>query len=424
MNNNSISQKKAWYIVLISSLMGCSISSAFPQFSMTVSSVAAKTGLSESFLLTTDTLKSASIVVAMLCSGFFYKKFGARITFIIALICTALPQFVIPYTSVPAMLIFWKLVQGFTTVIFPVFLLIIMDVISERQAGLATAVFNGIFYSGGGVGGTLAGFFIAKSGWLSSYFALGIIELVIGVIWLFTVKDTTKSRDSAQVEGLKDEKTLAQADNLNSEKVSSLSLLKMPVVWLLILAFISTTFVIQAITVDLPLFSEWLGYNELESGKINTAVTIGLLAACLVSGQISDMVARRMSNKGRARILVMAVGPILIIIASLMLILLDLTNFGLFYATAFIFSFGGSWGLGTFYSILPEIFDEERLPIITGLAGGAGDMGMPLAPLLVGIVFGARGMWHLGWSVCIIISLLSILACFLLLGNKKLRARG
>ena len=413
MNNNPISQKKAWYIVLISSLMGCSISSAFPQFSMTVSSVAEKTGLSESFLLTTDTLKSAAIVVAMLCSGFFYKKFGARITFIIALICIALPQFVIPYTSVPALLIFWKLVQGFSSVIFPVFLLIIMDVISERQAGLATAVFNGIFYSGGGVGGTLAGFFIAKSGWLSSYFALGIIALVIGVIWLLTVKDTTKDKASDAVE----------ADNLNEEKVSSLSLLKMPVVWLLILAFISTTFVIQAITVDLPLFSEWLGYNELESGKINTAVTIGLLAACLVSVQISDMVARRMSNKGRARILVMAIGPILIIVASLMLILLDLTNFGLFYATAFIFSFGGSWGLGTFYSILPEIFDEERLPIITGLAGGAGDMGMPLAPLLVGVVFGACGMWHLGWSVCIIISLLSILACFLLLGNKKVRGK-
>ena len=196
MNNNPISQKKAWYIVLISSLMGCSISSAFPQFSMTVSSVAEKTGLSESFLLATDTLKSAAIVVAMLCSGFFYKKFGARITFIIALICMALPQFVIPYTSVPALLIFWKLVQGFSSVIFPVFLLIIMDVISERQAGLATAVFNGIFYSGGGVGGTLAGFFIAKSGWLSSYFALGIIALVIGLIWLFTVKDTTKDKAS------------------------------------------------------------------------------------------------------------------------------------------------------------------------------------------------------------------------------------
>lgn len=403
-----VSQKKAWYIVFISSLMGCSISSAFPQFSMTVTDVAAKTGLSESFLLTSDTVKSAAIVVAMLVSGFMYKKAGAKVTFIVALICTVLPQFLLPYTASASIFMFLKVMQGFSSVIFPVFLLIIMDVISERQAGLATAIFNGIFYSGGGVGGTIAGFFIAKSGWVSSYFALGIIELVIGLIWLFTVKDTTKGKAD-------------EPETLN-ENSSSLTLLKMPVVWLLIIAFISTTFVIQAITVDLPLYSEWLGYNEIESGSINTAVTIGLLAACLVSGRISDMVAARMENKGRARILVMAAGPILIAISSLMLIVLDLTSFGLYYATALIFSFGGSWGLGTFYSILPEIFDDDKLPIITGLAGGAGDMGMPLAPLLVGVIFGARGMWHLGWAVCIVIAALSLLACILLLGNKKLRS--
>lgn len=405
-NNGKVSQKRAWYIVLISSLMGCSISSAFPQFSMTVTNVAQTTGLAESFLLTSDTVKSAAIVAAMLCSGFMYKKLGARITFIIALICTVLPQFLLPFVSSPAIFMFLKIMQGFASVIFPVFLLIIMDVISERQSGLATAIFNGIFYSGGGVGGTIAGFFIAKSGWISSYFALGIIELIIGLVWLFTVKDTAS--------GQQEEETL-------NEKTSSLHLLKMPVVWLLIVAFISTTFVIQAITVDMPLFSEWLGYDEMETGKINTAVTIGLLAACLISGKISDMVAIRMSNKGKARILVMAVGPIIIILSSLMLILLDLTSFGLFYVTALLFSFGGSWGLGTFYSILPEIFDDDKLPIVTGLAGGAGDMGMPAAPLLVGVIFGARGMWHLGWAVCIATAVLSLLACILLLGNKKIR---
>ena len=131
------------------------------------------------------------------------------------------------------------------------------------------------------------------------------------------------------------------------------------------------------------------------------------------------MVAFRMANKGRARILVMAVGPIIIAVSSLMLIVLDLSSFGLFYATTLLFSFGGSWGLGTFYSILPEIFDEDKLPIVTGLAGGAGDLGMPAAPLLVGVIFGARGMWHLGWAVCIVIAALSLLACLLLLGNKK-----
>ena len=73
-NNGKVSQKRAWYIVLISSLMGCSISSAFPQFSMTVTNVAQTTGLAESFLLTSDTVKSAAIVAAMLCSGFMYKN--------------------------------------------------------------------------------------------------------------------------------------------------------------------------------------------------------------------------------------------------------------------------------------------------------------------------------------------------------------
>lgn len=402
----TMSQKKAWYIVLISSLMGCSISAAFPQFSMTVTILAEKTGLSEEFLLTSDTVKSAAIVVAMLCSGFFYKKFGARITFIIALICTALPQFLVPYTSLPALFIFLKIMQGFSSIIFPVFLLIIMDAISERQAGLATAVFNGVFYSGGGIGGTLAGFFISHSGWLSSYFALGIIEIVIGLIWLFTVKDPAGQSQK-------------QEEQLQTSQNSSLHLLRMPVVWLLIFGFISTTFVIQAITVDMPLFSQWLGYTDADTGRITTAVTIGLLASCLVSGKISDMVALRMSDKARARILVMAMGPLIIILSSLMLIFLDLQSFGLFYVTAFLFSFGGSWGLGTFYSILPEIFDEDTLPIVTGLAGGAGDLGMPAAPFLVGVVFGAKGLWHLGWAVCIVIALISLLACGLLFLRRK-----
>lgn len=420
MKTSRFSQGYAWYITLISALMGCSISASFPQFSMTVSRVATQTGLSESFLLTTDTIKSATIVVAMLCSGYLYKRFGVKITFIISLVCTVLPQFVIPYTTSPILFVLWKAIQGFSSVIFPVFLLLIMDVINERKAGLATAIFNGIFYSGGGIGGTLAGIFIAKTGWLSSYYAIGIIELVIGILWLFTIKSPTSSKSN----NLEDDNSAnLEPDTLsaNPERFAALTLLRMPIVWLLIVAFISTTFVIQAITVDLPLFSEWLGYDDLSSGKINTAVTIGLLASCVVSGQISDMVTNRMTNKGRARILVMAIGPILIIIASLMLIILDLTNFSLFYFVAFLFSFGGSWGLGTFYSVLPEIFDENKLPIITGLAGGAGDMGMPLAPLFVGVVFGANGMWKCGWAVCIDIATLSMISCIILLMSKQLR---
>ena len=232
MKTSRFSQGYAWYITLISALMGCSISASFPQFSMTVSRVATQTGLSESFLLTTDTIKSATIVVAMLCSGYLYKRFGVKITFIISLVCTVLPQFVIPYTTSPILFVLWKAIQGFSSVIFPVFLLLIMDVINERKAGLATAIFNGIFYSGGGIGGTLAGIFIAKTGWLSSYYAIGIIELVIGILWLFTIKSPTSSKSN----NLEDDNSAnLEPDTLsaNPERFAALTLLRMPIVWLL-----------------------------------------------------------------------------------------------------------------------------------------------------------------------------------------------
>ena len=94
---------------------------------------------------------------------------------------------------------------------------------------------------------------------------------------------------------------------------------------------------------------------------------------------------------------------------------MDLTSFPAFWCVSFLFSFSGSWGFGTFYSILPEIYSPRRLPIITGLAGGAGDMGMPAAPLLVGVVFGARGLWQYSWTVCAVMALLSIAAAVILI---------
>lgn len=396
------SLKKAWYLVFISALVGCSISAAFPQFSMTVSELSAKTGMTEAFLLSGDTLKSATIVLSMLASGVMYKKYGARVCFILSMVFTVSAQFVIPFTDSPVIFMIFKAVQGLASLVFPVFLLLIMDAVPEKQSGLSTAVFNGIFYSGGGVGGMIAGVFISHWGWLSSYYAIGILETVLAVVWLVTVKVNPVESEDETV-----------------EKSSYLRLLAMPKVWLLIVAFVSTTFVVQAITVDLPLFSYDLGYSSSDVAASSTAVSIGLIVSCLISGKISDMFAGRMKNKAAARILALAIGPLLIIVSTVIMITLDLESRAMYFAVVFLLSFGGSWGFGTFYCILPEIFDRDMLPDITGLAGGAGDAGMPLAPLLVGVLFGARGMWKAGWSVCIVLAGLSILACIILLKQQS-----
>lgn len=192
----------------------------------------------------------------------------------------------------------------------------------------------------------------------------------------------------------------------------------MPQVWLLIIGFFSTTYVLQAITVDLPIFSDFLGYDSAATGKIMTAVTIGMFLACLVSGKISDVYAGKSKNRAKARIYTLMIGPMIIILASLFLMIANLNNFFIFYFAAFFFSFGAAWGLGTFYSILPEMFDKETLPIITGFSGGIGDIGMPLAPLVVGVVFGFNGLWNLGWASCAILGVLSIIACLILCRQK------
>jgi predicted MFS family arabinose efflux permease len=186
------SQKRAWYIVFLSALIGCSLSATFPQFSMTVLEISKKTGLGEAFLLSGDTIKSATIVLAMLCSGFFYKKIGGWKTVLIGLLCIIVPQFLLPYTPSAFVFILFKALQGFSSIMFPVFLLTIMEAIKEEQSGIATAVFNGIFYSGGGIGGTIAGILTSRFGWLSSYFVIGTVELILGIIWLISIKPSSQ----------------------------------------------------------------------------------------------------------------------------------------------------------------------------------------------------------------------------------------
>lgn len=392
----------SWYVVFINALIGCILSASFPQSSMTIVYLAEKMQVPQEVLLIGDTIKTIGIILAMLVSGFCYKKLGAKRSFILSM-ATLIPSLVLtPFVPNISLFYLLKFIQGLSSLIFPIFLLIIMGWMDEKNRGLSTALFNGIFYGGAGIGGTFSGFVISRFGWIESYWALGILQLFVAIIWLVTVQE--KPSDINSEEG-------------KSGNVSFGKMLLTPVVWLLIIAFISTTWSVQAISIDMPLFGSYLGYGEMETGKILSAITIGIISACVISGKVSDLLAAKMVNKGVARVMVYAVGCIIIIISIVMLVLLDLTNFMTFYFAVLVFSFGSSWGLGTFYSILPELFDGDSLPMATGFIGGCGDIGMTLAPVVVGILFGIRGYWKIGWVVCAVVALFSALACVLII-NK------
>lgn len=391
-----------WYVVAINAVIGCTLSAGFPQSSMTAAALAEVMGVAQDAVLVGDTIKTVGIVLAMMLSGIAYRKLGLRPVFLISMASVVVTTAVIPLNRSLAVLYLLKFIQGFSSLIFPLFLIVIMDWIGEKDRGLSSAVYTGVFYGGAGVGGTFSGFVIEKFGWQASFYALALVQAAVAAVWLFTVRE--------------------KADRPEAEESGRLSLagvLKEPLVWLLVVSFIATTWSVQAISVDMPLFGAALGYGDLENGKLMSAISVGIILASLVSGKLSDLWAARRRNKAAARTAVFAAGCAVMAAAVAALLLLDLTQFAVFYGVVLFFSFGAAWGLGAFYCILPELFDEETSAVATGLIGGFGDIGMTLGPVGVGILCGARGFWDLGWGLCAAVAAVSFLACIAIIGRTK-----
>ncbi len=404
---------KGWYLVFINAIMGCAIAASYSQFSMVVGQLSDYTGLSQEFLMTTDTIKSFTVVIAMMISGAVYKRLGLKWTFVFCLAAYIIPQLVMPINHSAAVLVAMKILQGLATISFPVFLLTIMSAMDASQTGTATAVFNGIFYAGGGIGGTIAGYVIAATNnWAASFYVVAGLALVVGIVWLLTVKAPEEKEIPADTPAPEPQQTQKKNNFILN-----------PLTYLLVLSFFATTWVTQTVGMDIPLYAADLGYDTLSSGKLMNAITIGILLACLVSGRVSDFMANRSQNRARARLGVLMVGPIGIIVSVVAMNLADLTNFGVFFALTFLLTFFGAWGLGVFYSILPEMFRPDEVSSVTGIAGGLADLGMPIGPTVVGVIFGAGGRWDLGWYSCGAIALVGILCNLALMARNKKRLK-
>ena len=275
-----------WYIAIISAFIGVSMTASFPQFTMVVETYAAKLGTTQEFLLFTDTLRSAAIMVAMLISGPVYRKLGLKKTFALAMATMIVPQVLFPFVTSPIMALVLKVVQGFCAAIFPIFLIIIMGWMERSNVGLATAVFNGIFYGGAGIGGMVAGKAIANFGWVESFYAVAIMALVPAVLWFFTVKENPDAAEAGGNEkdgGFIDE----GANSLSQEKLFPL-MLRDYKVWGLVLCLFSTIWMVQVLSVDLPLYGSYLKYGAEEIGLFMTSLSIGIFVACVMSGKASD----------------------------------------------------------------------------------------------------------------------------------------
>lgn len=399
-----------WYIVFISAFIGIGMTAAYPQFTMVVTEMSIQLNTTEEFLLFSDTVKSFTIIIAMLMSGAIYNKLKLKKTFIFAMICLLVPQIIFPFLTSSFWVIPLKIMQGLSPVMFPVFILTIVDWIEQNKMGTATALFNAIFYAGAGFGATVSGFAIDLYGWKSSFFIVALMISIPAILYFFTVtRKEENNRDEATIDNGKSQRMLTK-------------IIKLPEVWLLIGCFMSTIWIIQVLSVDLPLFGDHLGYGASTIGLLMTSLTFGIFASAMISGKASDIASLRSEVSIQGRLKVFLVGPTLTIVSIILVMISDLSNPFLFYSTILLLSFGSSWGIGSFYCMLPELLKGKTLDYSTGFIGGIADIGMSVGPLIFGVVFGVRGLWTLGWLSCILISLLSFFSCLVLIkiSNKKL----
>jgi NNP family nitrate/nitrite transporter-like MFS transporter len=188
---------------------------------------------------------------------------------------------------------------------------------------------------------------------------------------------------------------------------------------LISICLFAATFALQAITADMPVFAGAMGHGPLATAKLSAWVTVAMIAGCVVAGRVSDLSARRAKHAGIARLWSMLPAYLIIIAIIPIFAFGDMERLPLLCAAGAVLTLGAAWGLGAFYSIIPELFPADKVPTATGIVGGVGDIGMPVAPMVVGVLFGIQGRWDLGWGACAVFSVISAAVLFVLIGYVR-----
>ena len=397
-----------WVLVVCYSLLGLFFPAAVTQYSMVVGDVADARHVPQQTVLLTDNVRAVCLVCAMFLANFMYRKLGLQKTMALGLLFQILPQFVIPLAIrggfLPALFVL-KGMQGLNSMAFPLYISTITLWISERYAGLATAIFNGSFAAGSGVGSWIAGKIVPAFGWEASFYVVG------GICLLFAVPVLLITRDKPR--------TPAPAAERSRKKGTYAAIIRQPITWILITALIANTWVTQAITVDMSVYASNMHYPSEKIGNLMLVISVMTVVASILAGGVSDWAASRSKNTVKARSLIMALGHALSALGAAVLPFAARIGFVPMLLSSCIMMFGTSWACGVFWALPVEVYSAEDHVSGTAFCSGASNVPNPIATMVVGVLLGSNGHWTAGWMTCAIVSLFSMAASILLSGSRK-----
>ncbi len=401
-----------WLIVVTYSLLGVCMPAAVTQFSMLVSTMAAEMQVDEQTILLADSLRAVCLVTAMFLSGIIHKRLGLRKTMMLGLFFQIAPQFLIPLAIRTQSLPFFYLskgMQGLNAVAFPLYLATISSWSSSRNRGLATAIFNGSFTAGAGVGAWGASIIIPRLGWQMSFYFVGASCLVFAVPVLLI----TREKPAA-------ESIMAFSGDRRQDSHQYGRILKAKKTWLLVAALLANTWIAQAVTVDMSVYSASLNYSYAQTGRLMLLISVVTVISSILAGGVSDYFAFRADDILKSRVKVLSAGYILAAAAAAILPAVAERGFVFTAAAASLMMVGVAWAQGVYWAIPGELYDIRDHVVVTSICSGASNIVNPVAPMVVGVILGTRGLWHIGWLTCSVMAVFSLMAVLVIpgLGSK------
>jgi MFS family permease len=389
-----------WLLVLFYSLLGMTCPAAVTQYSMVANNISADFGGASQLILLADSVRAVVLVLAMFLSGIFYKKIGLRRTILLGVIFQSGSQLLVPFAialkSIPLLFVF-KCMQGLNAIAFPLYISAITMWISDRYKGLATAIFNGAFIAGGGVGSFITSRIMLHFDYKASFFVLS------GLCILFAIPSLLLTRDKNTAPVCRKQTAFGEYHAILSRSVT----------WLLVLSLVANTWVSQAVNVDMSVYAQDIGFDYGLTGNLMLLISAITVVASILAGGVSDRIAEKLKSPVKSRCHIMALGYLLSVVSAALLP----SGQDSFSATAVLASlmmFGVSWSAGVFWAIPSELFSDAENVVVTSFCSSASNVPNPIAPTVVGVLLGSCGLWNIGWYTCAAASLLSMLASVLI----------
>jgi D-galactonate transporter len=361
-----------------------------------------------------------SYALMQIPSGVIVDKFGARITYSIAIVWWSLCTVLTGFGRSMGTLIGIRVLMGIGEApTFPTNTRVLSDWLPSHERGIANGIFNSGTAFGIGITTPLLAWIIQNWGWQASFIVSGSVGFIWLIFWLYYFKNHPNQSDitnKAEVAYIEEGQT--ETKNLPTEKISPVQFLKYRSVWPMLYGLFAHCYFTYLMMTWLPTYL--VAEKEmtlLKAGFFTMIPWIMSFLGNILGGFLSDILIKRGWNSIRARKTMLAIGMLF----PLAIIPTIYTENALM-ALAFIsIAIGGeSLAAGIFWATVTDVAPKGAEGRLAGLQSFVGNLAGWISPVVTGLLVAQFNNFTIALFIPVVICGIASLGYTFLLKNERI----